>query len=590
MHRLAIIGSLSAMFLVASSGAFLKGKVHKWVARAIGLYFCIDMLIHYTLYAPAEFNPCNSMQLFLILTIWTKWRWGHEATLFIGVVAALVGTIFPDVGSEGVYYEAAYFARHIFIVATPIFLLFAPDRQTSLCSIPKLFFQYIPLVLTVGIYDAFFGKNHMWLREPDIPETLQAIALPWPWYILQATVVLFIGGYLVRFFVQRLQKKSRPTTAVRQKNSVKKVLIFYHKFGGGHFATASALKAEIIKKTDCKVVLSELFSRDVGRTQFEKFARGLYKAQIFIYKKLLQYDLTALVKLMQLSWIVRLAKLIARMVKPFFLRVLVFEQPDLVVSTVPVYNKALTLALKSLSYEIPLVITLSDYRDPLKLWFDRKIRYEKLTYLCPSKAALKEGLERGIPQEMLVELSGLIVRGQFYKKLPKKVEEPKTRVGIVFFGGAGSNKMVQIVEELHEKVELIVLCGHNKKLIKKLNSLETKHKLSCYGFVQDVENYMQKADFFIGKPGPGAVAEALLSGLLIITFANFHTMLQERDVADYIEQRSLGIVVKSYKEVGEAVEMLLSDYAFYKKNVLEEKNRGVFEAADFIVEKMSKKS
>jgi len=39
------------------------------------------------------------------------------------------------------------------------------------------------------------------------------------------------------------------------------------------------------------------------------------------------------------------------------------------------------------------------------------------------------------------------------------------------------------------------------------------------GFAQNVEHYMALADFFIGKPGPGSISEALQFHLPVIVSA-----------------------------------------------------------------------
>lgn len=47
-------------------------------------------------------------------------------------------------------------------------------------------------------------------------------------------------------------------------------------------------------------------------------------------------------------------------------------------------------------------------------------------------------------------------------------------------------------------------------------------------FTSEVPRRMAAADYFIGKPGPGAVSEALHCGLPVVTFRNAWTMPQER--------------------------------------------------------------
>jgi hypothetical protein len=58
------------------------------------------------------------------------------------------------------------------------------------------------------------------------------------------------------------------------------------------------------------------------------------------------------------------------------------------------------------------------------------------------------------------------------------------------------------------------------------------------GFAQNVEYYMALADFFIGKPGPGSISEALQFHLPVIVERNSKTLPQERYNAEWVTERA----------------------------------------------------
>jgi UDP-N-acetylglucosamine:LPS N-acetylglucosamine transferase len=95
---------------------------------------------------------------------------------------------------------------------------------------------------------------------------------------------------------------------------------------------------------------------------------------------------------------------------------------------------------------------------------------------------------------------------------------------------------------------------------------------------------MGLADFFIGKPGPGSISEALVMGLPLIVEHNARTMVQERFNTDWIEQNRLGIVLSSFREVGSAVEEMLDRERLggFRANVKALANRAVFEVPDIL--------
>ena len=56
-------------------------------------------------------------------------------------------------------------------------------------------------------------------------------------------------------------------------------------------------------------------------------------------------------------------------------------------------------------------------------------------------------------------------------------------------------------------------------------------------------------NFFIGKPGPGSLSEAVHMGLPVITFRNTATMPQERYNATWVEENQLGRVIGSVNDL-----------------------------------------
>ena len=68
---------------------------------------------------------------------------------------------------------------------------------------------------------------------------------------------------------------------------------------------------------------------------------------------------------------------------------------------------------------------------------------------------------------------------------------------------------------------------------------------------------MQVSDFFIGKPGPGSVSEAMAMQLPVIVECNAWTLPQERYNAEWVLEKSVGFVLKSFREVVPAVAKLI---------------------------------
>ncbi len=160
------------------------------------------------------------------------------------------------------------------------------------------------------------------------------------------------------------------------------------------------------------------------------------------------------------------------------------------------------------------------------------------------------------------------------------------------FGGHGSRVMVDIVKRLDESgadVQLILICGHNEKLASDINALKTRKPKLVLGFTENVEHYMALADFFIGKPGPGSISEALQFHLPVIVECNAKTLPQERYNAKWVDEKGFGIVVRTFRDIAPAVERLIepSNFNELRRNASTYSNRALLEVSGILEGVMS---
>jgi UDP-N-acetylglucosamine:LPS N-acetylglucosamine transferase len=97
---------------------------------------------------------------------------------------------------------------------------------------------------------------------------------------------------------------------------------------------------------------------------------------------------------------------------------------------------------------------------------------------------------------------------------------------------------------------------------------------------------MQLADFFIGKPGPGSISEALAMHLPVIVECNVWTLPQERYNCEWVLEKEVGMVLRSFSEIQGAVAQLIASttLARYRANAAALKNRAVFEIPQMLNE------
>jgi 1,2-diacylglycerol 3-beta-galactosyltransferase len=154
--------------------------------------------------------------------------------------------------------------------------------------------------------------------------------------------------------------------------------------------------------------------------------------------------------------------------------------------------------------------------------------------------------------------------------------------GLVLFGGFGSNAMLEIAEKLDGSaldLQLILVCGRNEKLASSLRARRWRMPVFVEGFTTRVNEYMQFADFFIGKPGPGSVSEALAMRLPVIVECNAWTLPQERYNATWVVEKEVGVVLRNFRNIDEAVANLIepATLARYRANAEALHNQAVFE-------------
>jgi 1,2-diacylglycerol 3-beta-galactosyltransferase len=267
-------------------------------------------------------------------------------------------------------------------------------------------------------------------------------------------------------------------------------------------------------------------------------------------------------------------------------------QPDMVISFVPHFNRALGESFGRVCPGRPFVTVLTDIANyPPHFWIERQQQY----LICGSDRAVEQARSMGHSDDRIFRASGMILHPRFYDAPVKnRVAErehlglrPDLPTGLVLFGGHGSNVMLEIAERLDQSpldLQLIFVCGKNERLANALRA--RKSRIPCFveGFTTRVNEYMQLADFFIGKPGPGSVSEALAMRLPVIVECNAWTLPQERYNAEWIVEKEVGLVLRSFGKIDAAVAQLIepSALARYRANAAALHNRAVFEIPEIL--------
>lgn len=367
--------------------------------------------------------------------------------------------------------------------------------------------------------------------------------------------------------------------------------------GGGHRAAANALKDVIgeqrreweIRLVNLQDVLDDYdFFRKLTGTR----AQDIYNLML---KK--GWTLGSPQLLVVMHAMIRLTLPVQRRVLRRFWAA---SQPDLVVSLIPNFGRAVYQALKAAHPETPLVTILTDLADyPPHFWIERG---HDQFYICGSAQALEQARRLGYGPDRARLVSGMILNPRFYRPVvADRVEgrrklqlEPDAATGLILFGGQGSQEIRRILERLESagtKAQFIAICGKNEALRRDLAARKWKMPVFIEGYTSEIPYYMHLSDFLIGKPGPGSVSEAMAMSLPVIVERNAWTLPQERYNADWIVEKNVGLVLTSFRDVAGAVAQLVQrdTLEHYKRNAARQNNRAVFEIPPILEEILESK-
>ena len=365
--------------------------------------------------------------------------------------------------------------------------------------------------------------------------------------------------------------------------------------GGGHIATSNAISSIIEQQLPCQTSVTDV---DVLA---QRLAEG--KKTLDIYRLFGTSGDQVLNQIMQSGWtwihhlMMPFNKLLIKLNHDAGVKI--FEehwreqQPDMVVSVVPLFNKMIWESLQRVKPATPVVTIFTDLADfPSAYW----IEPETGSYIvCGTQRAVEQARSLGVKEQLIVKTSGLVINPRFYEPiLSDRAQErqrlgldPDCLTGLVLFGGNGSKVMLEIakrLESFQQKLQLIFICGHNEELAMALRESQGLQKRFVTTFTKDIPYYMHLCDFFIGKPGNVSISEALVMKLPVIVERSAATMPQELYTTDWIQQQQVGLVIRSFRDIDRAVEQFLQpeNFARYRANVAAMNNRAVFEIPDIL--------
>jgi UDP-N-acetylglucosamine:LPS N-acetylglucosamine transferase len=320
------------------------------------------------------------------------------------------------------------------------------------------------------------------------------------------------------------------------------ILIFTGRFGMGHVAAAQALAQQVRRQAPTARVRVV----DVIQDLCPHLARVVYGGFDFtvhycagVYNLLNKWAGQVPCTPAKGTAIQRLAKLMEE------------EQPDLVLSTLPLSSQYLAAYRKATGSRVPFytyITDLSAHREWLAPGTD--------CYFVADESTRLQLLAAGVPSGDIV-VSGIPVREEFALRAPRPEVSRRPKV-LVMGGGLGLLPKTQgLFQALAEDggADVTVIAGRNEALAAGLR--EAYPAFNVVGFTDRVADYLTQADLLVTKAGGITTFEALRANTPLCLLPPFLT--QEEANAQYIARNGFGRVLPAGSGDGEALLSLLHD-------------------------------
>lgn len=343
---------------------------------------------------------------------------------------------------------------------------------------------------------------------------------------------------------------------------MKKILIFYGSYGGGHLSAARYIKEYInehyqdteVLMMDCIEYINRIINKLTTKaySDMSKNAHWVWKQIYYSAEK---------------GTVSKISNTVNRLMAIKLNKLLKEISPELIISTHPFSSQMCAILKKKEKINCKLATVLTDYA-PHNQWI---INSEFVDYYFVAHEGMRKILVDKNVDKRKIHVTGIPLSNRFLAHYDKQsiLEElglKQNKTTILFFAGGeygfGKDKTFNILKTLIEKFEnlqIVAISGKNVKIKEKFEELveenDVSEKVKVLSYTNKVAEIMSISDLVISKPGGLTTTESLASGLPIVVINPIPG--QEEENAEFLEKNKVGIWIRRKDNVEEKLREIL---------------------------------
>ena len=339
---------------------------------------------------------------------------------------------------------------------------------------------------------------------------------------------------------------------------MKKVIIFYASYGGGHLSAAKSILQYIeknfplinVEMVDCMKYVSK---------HIEKMTTAAYREMAKKAPKLWGKVYSG----SQKGLLSKISKDSNKLMSSKLKKLLEEKNPDVVISTHPFSSQMVSYLKRKQKLNCILATIMTDFAMH-KQWL---IGHEYTDFFFVSNEAMRQDIINYGVDGNKIYVTGIPMSNRFAENFDKlKIYEdfklnPEKKV-VLFFGGGefglGKDRTVQVLKSLIENLpnyQIVAVSGKNVKMKEAFEELvlacKAQNRVIVLGFTDKVPELMSISCAVVTKPGGLTTTESLASGLPMIIINPIPG--QEEENAEFLENNGVGVWIRKNDDPNEVI-------------------------------------